>query len=632
MAYQINKTDGTILTTVADGQIDQVSSDIILIGKNFSGFGESLNENLVKMLENFSNSSEPERPLRGQLWFDTRDLKLKVYIGNQFVPVSSATLSRTQPSTLSAGDLWYDETKGQLFFFDGNTLKLLGPDWSISEGQTGLITGNVFDNTNINRVISYLYVGGVLLGIFSKDSFTPRNPIAGFTGNLIPGFNVSNLPGIKFNVTATNSETLGKDTEYPRGIPASSYLRNDVPSSVMDGSLTIQSPLGLTVGNDSQLSITTNEGNTAIRVKRAAQENALIFSPSNRRLQVYPDIPLEDTTGLTGEAEFQKNLRFEVNGNMFVSGILSAQTFSPEQFIPKNSTVNERILYLAVPDPEFPGQEFEDRPFSNLLADGGGIILKGNEDHSLTWTQESFAWNSTEHINLVSSTSVLSPEYKINGVTVISENSLGPTITSAPGISNFGVQDYVEIGRETQSGALVAVMKLQGTRLQVLEINGNIELQTNGTGNVSLLGNPRIVGMADPVQNQDATTKRYVDSLVRTRSLVFSLDLSDNKDNDYIINNILNNLAPVVENNNGTVARVLCSVQTNNSQIVDVNAQLNVTTEVFNRPTGTGLAVTGLSVNAVSVPGANITVTRIIKIFTIQGGQWTFISSTELPA
>jgi len=402
--------------------------------------------------------------------------------------------------------------------------------------------------------------------------------------------------------------------------------------SVMDGSLTIQSSLGLTVGNDSQLSITTNEGNTAIRVKRAAQENALIFSPSNRRLQVYPDIPLEDTTGLTGEAEFQKNLRFEVNGNMFVSGILSAQTFSPEQFIPKNSTVNERILYLAVPDPEFPGQEFEDRPFSNLLADGGGIILKGNEDHSLTWTQESFAWNSTEHINLVSSTSVSSPEYKINGVTVISENSLGPTITSAPGISNFGVQDYVEIGRETQSGALVAVMKLQGTRLQVLEINGNIELQTNGTGNVSLLGNPRIVGMADPVQNQDATTKRYVDSLVRTRSLVFSLDLSDNKDNDYIINNILNNLAPVVENNNGTVARVLCSVQTNNSQIVDVNAQLNVTTEVFNRPTGTGLAVTGLSVNAVSVPGANITVTRIIKIFTIQGGQWTFISSTELPA
>ena len=84
MAYQINKTDGTVLTTVADGQIDQVSTDLTLIGKNYSGFGEALNENLVKMLENFSNASEPEHPIRGQLWFDTRDLKLKVYIGNQF--------------------------------------------------------------------------------------------------------------------------------------------------------------------------------------------------------------------------------------------------------------------------------------------------------------------------------------------------------------------------------------------------------------------------------------------------------------------------------------------------------------------------------------------------------------------
>jgi len=49
MAYTINKTDGSILATVADGQVDNLSSDITLIGKNYSGFGESLNENLVKV-------------------------------------------------------------------------------------------------------------------------------------------------------------------------------------------------------------------------------------------------------------------------------------------------------------------------------------------------------------------------------------------------------------------------------------------------------------------------------------------------------------------------------------------------------------------------------------------------------
>jgi hypothetical protein len=632
MAYQINKTDGTILTTVADGQIDQVSSDITLIGKNYSGFGEALNENLVKMLEHFADSSEPERPIRGQLWFDTRDLKLKVYIGNQFVPVSSATLSRTQPSTLAAGDLWYDETKGQLFFFDGSSLKLLGPQWSLSEGQSGLVTGSIFDNTNTNRVIVYLYVGGALIGIFSKDNFTPRSPIAGFTGSITTGFNASNLIGIKFNVTATNAETLGKDTTNPNGIPASSYVRNDLDSVEISGKVTISSTEGLTVGSDDQLSITTSNANTVIKVKRTATENALVFSPSSRRLQIYPDIPLESTVGLSGEAEFQKNLRLEVNGNMFVSGTLVAQTFSPETFLPKNSTVNERILYLAVPDPDFPEQDFEDRPFSNLLADGGGIVLKGNEDHSLTWTQESAAWNSTEHINLVTSTSVSAPEFKINGVTVLNANSLGPTITSAPGINNFGVQDFVEIGRESVGGALVSVLRLQGTKLQVLESNGNLELQANGTGNISLVGNPRIVGMADPIQTQDATTKRYVDSLVRTRPIVFSMDLSDNKSNDYIINSVLSNLAPTTENLEGTVARILCTILSNATQSLDVNSRLNVATEVFNRPAGTGLAVTGVTVSPVPIPGTTILTTRIVKVFTIQGGQWTFVSSTELPS
>ena len=79
MAYNINKTDGTILTTVPDGQVDSFSSDLTLIGKNFSGFGESLNENLVRLLENFANSTSPSRPIRGQMWFDTTENKLKVY-------------------------------------------------------------------------------------------------------------------------------------------------------------------------------------------------------------------------------------------------------------------------------------------------------------------------------------------------------------------------------------------------------------------------------------------------------------------------------------------------------------------------------------------------------------------------
>ena len=48
MAYTINKTDGTILATVADGQIDELSTDLTLVGKNYSGFGESRYDTTTK--------------------------------------------------------------------------------------------------------------------------------------------------------------------------------------------------------------------------------------------------------------------------------------------------------------------------------------------------------------------------------------------------------------------------------------------------------------------------------------------------------------------------------------------------------------------------------------------------------
>ena len=51
MAYSINKSDGTVVATVADGTLDTTSSSLSLIGKNYAGYGEVLNENQIKMVE-----------------------------------------------------------------------------------------------------------------------------------------------------------------------------------------------------------------------------------------------------------------------------------------------------------------------------------------------------------------------------------------------------------------------------------------------------------------------------------------------------------------------------------------------------------------------------------------------------
>ena len=69
MAYTINRTDGTAIATITDGTSDN-STSVTLFGKSFSGFGEGLNENLVKLLENSASTSAPSSPLRGELWFD----------------------------------------------------------------------------------------------------------------------------------------------------------------------------------------------------------------------------------------------------------------------------------------------------------------------------------------------------------------------------------------------------------------------------------------------------------------------------------------------------------------------------------------------------------------------------------
>ena len=119
MAYEINKTDGTALVTLTDGTID-TSTSLTLFGKSYSGFGELLNENLVKLLENSSSTSAPTAPLKGELWFDTSNGQLKVYDGSAFEPTGGAQSSSTQPSSASAGDLWHDSTNDQMYLYTGS--------------------------------------------------------------------------------------------------------------------------------------------------------------------------------------------------------------------------------------------------------------------------------------------------------------------------------------------------------------------------------------------------------------------------------------------------------------------------------------------------------------------------------
>ena len=106
MAYLIYNNDGSILTTLSNGEVDVLSTSLALVGKDVNNYGQYLNNNLVKLLTNFAGASEEAlgQVQPGQLWFDIFTKKLKVYDGSTFQSSSGATIDGASP-TPSEGEL-----------------------------------------------------------------------------------------------------------------------------------------------------------------------------------------------------------------------------------------------------------------------------------------------------------------------------------------------------------------------------------------------------------------------------------------------------------------------------------------------------------------------------------------------
>jgi hypothetical protein len=601
MAYLINKSDGSVLTTVSDGQIDNLTTDLTLIGKNYSGFGESFNENLVKLLENFASTARPTKPIRGQIWFDVAELKLKVYNGTAFQPVSSATIATNQPTTLTPGDLWFDDTNKQLYFYDGTNTLLLGPSYGISQGLSGIRVTTILDTLNQSKVITSLYNNGTLIGIFSSSSteFTPKIPIAGFSGTVIPGFNAGTIAGIKFNVTATNAETLGKDGNYPNGIPATTYVRSDTNSEI-NGRVKINN--GIEVGSGGNVKLLEVNGN--LLLQNTGQNKTIVISARSGGNQ-YDAITIEPASQTVKIYDGFTSSQVITGGNLTVNGDLTVLGNTVAVDV-SNLRVENKFIELGI--------KSDSTVLTNEEADNGGIVLKATDDKELIWNYNKQAWVSSENIDLAENR-----YFSIGGTALLEKQgntfALTNAVTLATGIQIFGVQAEFTIDN----------IFINSNRISTLDVNGNLELAPNGNGNIALVGLPRITDMGEPVEISDAATKNYVDTQLRARSLAFTFDISDGISNNDIAS-YLEDLAPVEEYDNGTVARILCTVINNLSTDVNLNTNLNQSTSTFNTPTGTGAALTNVSFSTLTVPGSATNVTRLIKTYQIIANAWTFVA------
>ena len=319
MSYKINTTNGTLLVDLIDGRIDTASTDLVLIGRNYTGYGEAVNENFVKVLENFANTAPPPSPLTGQLWYDTGELRLKIFNGTSFNATTATVVSATAPVSMAAGELWVDLANKQLKFSDGETIMLAGPAYTSSQGQSGLDIQTLIDEFGNPKVIARLMISAQPVAIISRETFNTSTPITNFDTQIKEGINISSLYNdFLFHGTAESALTLS-------GIPSTGFLQTNPPSNIIGstttGILKIQTDLGLTVGDNSDLNLLISGNDTIIRNQTSnAGIKFQVNTGSTSSPSLIDYLTVNTNTGNMGIWQDNPQYNLDITGNTGILG------------------------------------------------------------------------------------------------------------------------------------------------------------------------------------------------------------------------------------------------------------------------------------------------------------------------
>ena len=312
MPYTINKTDGTTVTTISDGTLDN-STSLTLFGKSYSGFGEFLNENQIKLLENSASTSAPTAPLKGELWFDTSTNQIKVYDGTSFKPTGGAKSQSTAPTSASAGDLWTDSDDDQLYVYTGSAWQLVGPVYTSGQTLSGWSIETINNNVGVSKVIASMFVGNTRVAILSKEAITPQVAITGFA-TIASGLTLNKTLGASFSGNSAQASAVdvsGTTNTSATVIAGGNFLRADAADTTT-GALTIDADGGLLLGDEQELTATVTTGNVTIAQTR--QDKDLSFTINDGGVTKTPLA----FTGATGAITLTGNTT--ITGNLSITG------------------------------------------------------------------------------------------------------------------------------------------------------------------------------------------------------------------------------------------------------------------------------------------------------------------------
>jgi len=251
MSYTLNFSDPSKINTITVPDmppgINKIDTSLGFIGKGYPNYGKVIDENFLKLLENFSSPLPPENPIEGQLWYDTSNLDNKVLrimdgtAGAVSWPSANgiyqqATNPAYSSTRLKNGDVWVDTTFNQINLYSSG-------QWvAVTEPRAGALNGAVNavvnDTEGTPHYVTNHYVDGTVVSIVALESFTPNPVIPGF-GPLSPGINVFGSGIVSSTAIAASGFTV--NGAY---FASDTFLRKNDNSNnqIITGRLTFSTP------------------------------------------------------------------------------------------------------------------------------------------------------------------------------------------------------------------------------------------------------------------------------------------------------------------------------------------------------------------------------------------------------
>lgn len=341
MPYTINFTDVTNKgsVTVEDNDINTQTS-LSLVGRNTTSYGVEFNQNFLKLLENFANTTAPSNPVEGQLWYDSTagNEQLKVYDGTQWVASGGLKKATNEPEASNSltGDLWVDTDNQQLYLYTGSGWTLIGPEYA-GGLNTGVVPVQLTGQDNIDYTALQVEVNAKPVAIISADTFTPRAQINGFS-QINPGINLSTADitgdgAARFYGPAEQAENLVVGGVK---VAAANFLRGDVVSTTTkqlkvntDDGIILGSGNQLTLGVEGQIGVVSHNTSGAsldIRVNDQGTTKTVMRIDSTTNIGINNTAPSEalDVTG-----------NIKVSNSITIDGTTASTNFGTGSLIVK---------------------------------------------------------------------------------------------------------------------------------------------------------------------------------------------------------------------------------------------------------------------------------------------------------